>query len=197
MLSFHHSPQLADVRVHGNGFIQAEMADGAKLHIWTKDCPRQEVPTLVHNHVTPFSSTILHGILRNEEYELGKAKYAVGDVPLYEMYEAKQRKKKDTGLHYMDKQRYLASTRKFFFAAGTTYMFPGTEDLFHATYPESDLVVTRVFRMPSVGPKRNPIVLVPVGEEPDNSFDRYEHKEYAVDVYQRVKKMLNGGKSVI
>jgi hypothetical protein len=195
MLSFHYDIKRADVRVHGNGFIQAELADGSKLHIWTKDCPRQEVPTLIHNHTSAFSSTILFGVLRNEEYELGKAKHAVGDIQLYEMYEAVKRKKKDTGLVSMNKQRFLSSTRKFYFAAGTTYQFPGTEDLFHATYPETDLVVTRVFRQPEQN--RNPIVLVPIGEKPDNTFDRYEHKEYAEEVYQKVKMMLRAGKSLL
>ena len=195
MLAFHYNIKQADVRVHGNGFIQAELADGSKLHIWTKDCPRQEVPTLIHNHTSGFSSTILAGILRNEEYTLEKAKHATGDIEIYEMYEAVKRKKKDTKLEPMGKQRYISYKRKFYFAPGTTYQFPGTVDLFHATYPESDIVVTRVARWEEED--RNPIVLVPVGEEPDNNFDRYEHQEYGEEVYERVKRMLRAGKAFL
>lgn len=195
MLAFHYNIKQADVRVHGNGFIQAELADGSKLHIWTKDCPRQEVPTLIHNHTSGFSSTILSGILRNEEYILDHAQNAPDDIEIYEMYEAITRNKKDTKLEPTGEHRYISHKRKFYFAPGTTYQFPGTVDLFHATFPESDIVVTRVFRQPE--DDRDPIVLVPVGKEPDNIFDRYEHQEYGEEVYEKVKKMLRTGKNIL
>ena len=188
MIIFHRDIKKADVRVHGNGFVQAELFDGSKLHIWGKDCPRQDVPTLIHNHTSPFHSTILYGILRNEEYVLDKAKRASNNDQIYDMYQAVSRKKKDTGLENMNKQRYIVSRRKFYLAAGSTYQFPGTEDLFHATFPETDLVVTRVFRQPEE--QRNPIVLVPIEEKPDNSFDRYEHEEYAIAIYEKVRQMV-------
>lgn len=190
MLAFHYDNKKADARVHGNGFIQAELADGSKMHIWTKDCPRQEVPTLIHNHTSPFSSTILYGYLRNEEYGLGSSPTPDPKLTLYTKYQAVTRNKKDTVLEEdtWGGKFWLATTRKFYFSAGSTYQFPGTEDLFHATYPETDLVVTRVFRQPEED--RSPIILVKDGEKPDNNFDRYEHQEYGEEIYLKVRKML-------
>jgi hypothetical protein len=37
-------------RVHGNGFIQLDLPDGKRLHVWDEDIPRQKVNTSMHDH---------------------------------------------------------------------------------------------------------------------------------------------------
>lgn len=190
MLNFYLNPKDAHVRVHGNGFVQAELADGNKIHIWASDCPRQKEPTFIHNHTSGFRSTILWGMLRNEEYSLHK--YYEGtpeDATIYNKYEAVTRNKKDTVLEAIGEKCFIQARRRFYFAEGTTYEFPGIPTLFHASYPETYFTVTRVVRL-EPEPPHSPIILIEEGKQPDNSFDRYEHEDYALECYLQVKHML-------
>jgi hypothetical protein len=191
VIDFFHDSKEADIRIHGNGFVQAELADGSKMHIWgLKDCPKQKQSSFIHDHTTSFRSTIVMGIIRNDEYSLREVYEGTPEeATIYEKYEAIVRNKKDTILKPTGEKCFIQSRRRFYFAKGTTYEFPGIPTLFHAVFPEGCLAVTRVVRLEKE-PSRNPIILVEEGKLPDNSFDRYGHPEYALDAYLRVKHML-------
>lgn len=51
--------------VHGNGFLQVDVTEKRRLHIWHDSIPRQVVPSLYHDHRFDFESTILRGELIN------------------------------------------------------------------------------------------------------------------------------------
>jgi len=185
----------ADVRIHGNGFLQAELPDGKKMHVWNKDpdFPRQAVNTQIHNHVSSFRSAIIYGKLRNIEYRMkpldDDIKRAGGRF--FDEYEARVRHGKDTGLHPTGRDFGIDTRRKFDFSVGSVYDFPGTADLFHETIPQTSLLITVIERRSENDPNRNPIIMVPLGQEPDNVFDRYAHKEYAIDLYGQIIDFLN------
>lgn len=188
---FYYNDIDADIRIHGNGFLQAELADGRKIHVWRNDIPRQKQSTFIHNHTSDFTSTILIGKLRNEEYSLMSTRFGMR-VKKYEMWQANPREGKDTVLEKLPAGSFfIASKRIFRFSVGSSYEFPGEKDLFHATYPESYLVVTVVERHETPLDKfAKPIILVESGQEPDNEFNRYGHSGYASLLYKDVKKML-------
>lgn len=190
MIKFFENDKDAKVRIHGNGFLQAELPDGNKMHVWADDCPKQDEPTLIHNHTSGFTSDILYGVLQNTEYVLGDYSKAGKDDVIYNELEAIVRHDKDTVLQFTSFQYFLSSCRIFTFTEGSHYDFPGNEGLFHATNPITPIVVTRVIRWDNEE-DRNPMILIEEGKEPDNSFDRYGHQEYAENLYEYVKNELN------
>src|SRR3546814_5268128 len=53
-------------RVHGNGFIQLDLTERGRLHIWGDPrIPRQKTATPIHDHVFGFESTVVVGRLVN------------------------------------------------------------------------------------------------------------------------------------
>jgi len=49
-------------RVHGNGFVQLDLTERSRLHIWGDPrIPKQKVATPIHDHVFGFESTIIVG----------------------------------------------------------------------------------------------------------------------------------------
>src|SRR3546814_6146607 len=49
-------------RVHGNGFIQLDLTERGRLHIWgAPRIPRQKTATPIHDHVFGFESTVAVG----------------------------------------------------------------------------------------------------------------------------------------
>ena len=55
-------------RVHGNGFIQLDLTDRRRLHVWGDHrIPRQSVPSTIHDHTFSFKSTIILGQLVHRE----------------------------------------------------------------------------------------------------------------------------------
>jgi len=194
VISFFDNVVVADVRIHGNGFLQAELPDGKKMHVWNKDpdFPRQNVSTQVHNHVSPFMSAILYGRLRNIEYQMKPVdNMSKISGKVYAEHEAVVRNGKDTELAPTGNDFYIGGRRTFDFAAGSVYDFPGADWMFHETIPQTKLVIAVVERRGEKDASRKPIIMVPLGSEPDNEFDRYGHQEYALDLYHQVVEFLS------
>lgn len=58
-------------RVHGNGFIQLDLTDRRRLHIWGDPrIPRQRVPSTIHDHTFNFSSRVYRGQIIHREIAL-------------------------------------------------------------------------------------------------------------------------------
>jgi hypothetical protein len=71
-------------RVHPNGFLQLDLPDQHRLHIWPDalELPRPAVDMPIHDHTFSFASTILTGSLTNIVHEP-----VLDDEGGYHMYE--------------------------------------------------------------------------------------------------------------
>lgn len=168
-------------RVHGNGFIQLDLTDRVRLHVWGHpDIPRQAQPTPIHNHVFGFKSWCLIGRLVNVEYELdpGGAEFQV--------YEAMARHEQDTILARNEELVGIRQTR-------TTVTLPvpdnggGYEPMrssyyfkrfnFHEIFTPEPTITIMKKDGPTLaqGAESGPKILVPAGRTPDNDFNRYGH----------------------
>ena len=173
----------AKICVHGNGFIQitpitfkrldSAQRPEARIHVWHPDCPRQKVPTTIHNHVFGFRSTIFAGQLTNRTMEIA--------IP-WEPNQLSMNWREywlaagwgERGLDVLA-QRVLARERYCeLHRTGDSYcMEPGW---FHESDSPTGFAVTLMQKTPS-WPDRKPVVLIPVGHEPDNEFDRFGYDE--------------------
>lgn len=175
----------AQLRVHGNGFIQAETKDGNKIHIWHPQVPRQVIQTLQHNHNHAFHSTVVIGALTMSEFNI-----KIDSDGEWQQYQAVKRKGKDTYLSRIDPFPVRRTNiRHFTLQEGSEYDYPLNMHLFHEVRPISPIVVTYIERTGETD-KEEPIVLVPRDYEPDNRFDRYGHYEIAKIIYHKVIDML-------
>lgn len=69
------TPEDFSARLHPLGFIWLALTDRAaarslRLHLWPENPVIQNPDFLVHDHTFSFSSFILHGEIRNDEYEV-------------------------------------------------------------------------------------------------------------------------------
>jgi len=59
-------------RLHPNGFIQLDLTDTVRLHVWpdkSVELPKPKVLTVIHDHTFDFVSTVVVGQLTNLIYE--------------------------------------------------------------------------------------------------------------------------------
>lgn len=184
------SPSNAKIRVHGNGFIQAETVAGNKIHIWHKSVPRQKYYTPLHNHNHGFTSHILYGQLRLDEFEIAQSRWSTPHT--YQTYVAKDRYEKDTELVLTnDESHYhLINKRHYVLTPGSSYVHPANIHLYHQVSYDSDWLLTYVERGTLIE-NVQPYVLVPSGFSPDNDFNRYGHFTIACKIYHEAKLMLS------
>lgn len=185
-------PGEAELRVHGNGFIQAETSIGTKFHIWWGTrLPQQERLTRHHNHDHGFRSTVLYGSLFFEEFTIEevptwKAEYAESfyGEQVFVPHQAIPRQGKDTRLEPSGSFVGLRNRRRFCLAEGSRYDFPLNMNLFHEVIPDTNVVITHVERTGRDTTGTLPTVLVPANTEPDNRFNRYAFNKIATEVYK-------------
>lgn len=164
-------------RVHGNGFIQLDLDERQRLHIWGDPrIPKQSVGTTIHDHVFAFDSIILVGRLLNVVYSVNKVAHS-GD---YTVYTPTLRQGEDTMLEPTDIDVIARPLRVELVQVHTrydSYHMPAFE--FHETFTTepSATVITKTGRTQAQGSKIFPRVLVPIYEEPDNKFTRYDVHE--------------------
>lgn len=193
----------ASLRIHGNGFLQAETRCGNKFHIWDTRLPRQKVQTLKHNHNHGFKSTLLIGDLRWSEFNLDL--YGTGislelpshadwvaqyDEDLYLTHQCIPREGKDTELEPTGRVVGLINKREFHIKQGSEYDWPLDMKLYHQVEPvwHYERVVSFVERGKYC--EDLPTVLVQVGQQPDNEFDRYAHNDIATQIYEEAMEAL-------
>jgi hypothetical protein len=158
-------------RVHGNGFIQLDIGAGRRLHVWGhRDLPRQKVDTGIHDHMFDFISTCIAGRVVNAHYKV------VGREPTHTVYGPEPRDGEDTALRPLDlgglTPGKLIDCRPYVYhmrlvPSGESYSFEHRE--FHETFTDrpSATIMQKGAKYP--GRAR---VLVPIGFEPDNKFNR-------------------------
>lgn len=163
-LSDPYAPEL-QFRVHGNGFIQIDLAPDTRLHFWSDLIPRQKVDTQIHDHRFSFKSYVLAGELVQTAYNI-RANSATGR---FQVYEAVPQSGENTELVAVEGFRcdVRAKYPSGLLVAGESYVFDALE--FHRTdylTPSVTLMVkTRIT-------DHRPRVLCRVEQTPDNEFSR-------------------------
>jgi hypothetical protein len=185
-------------RVHGNGFIQLDMARDVRLHVWGDPrIPRQKTFCQIHDHIFSFDSELIVGQLINIWYD---TELVIGGHGAYKIYEPFPRGGQDTGLkdtgHTVDifqKPPVLLRTMHPFAdhyhmkwgefhetiasgPAATIMHKNGPSQL--ETYTSLGIDLNNInpdgsdYHLMDALDTRKPRVLVPVGQEPDNEFRR-------------------------
>lgn len=168
-------------RIHPNGFIQLDLEpveenwhashkkghSGAskRLHIWNPpgfELPHQSTVNEIHDHVFDMRSTVVRGRLWQYLYEL-----EASDEPQHEEYEAVYAKNSDSRLKPTGKRGTLRAVQWFPIAAGASY----TQPAFTLHDSSADGLVVTVMRKTEIH-DGIPHVICPIGQPPDNSFDR-------------------------
>ena len=153
-----------DIRLHGNGFIQIEIGDDARLHIWSDGLPTaQRVNTAIHNHRFSFTSTVLCGTLINKEY-----RFLPGGTGYYNLYHPMPKDGQNTKLVATGESGDFKWRGDLILQAGAGYHFKAGD--FHDTKWEG--LTATYFRKTMIHPME-PSVACKADEEPDNAFDRY------------------------
>lgn len=161
-------------RVHGNGFIQLDLDDCTRLHIWGDPrIPRQKISTPIHSHIFNFKSAVLKGRIVHIEYNLTWNPHGA-----FEKFEAFVRSGEDTVLEPTGYHFNIVPYETIVTLAGQEYDFVANR--FHENFaPEPTVTVIRKDG-PTLAQKpagHRPAVLVPTGKQPDNEFCRYDYSE--------------------
>ena len=161
-------------RVHPNGFIQFDLDEVYRLHVWHPELPyRQKTYHPVHDHVFGFNSHVYTGRLVNVQYDLVTDAYGthvVWQVQATEGHQESVLKPKN------GKRVRLIQHDAEAIQAGESYDFAAYT--FHEIlFNEPTLTVIKK-RMASGHDARTGVnsqgasVVVPVGVAPDNDFRR-------------------------
>ncbi len=149
-------------RVHGNGFIQLDLGEQKRLHIWGHPAiPRQIVDTGIHDHRFDFTSTVIAGRLIN-------ARYHPGNATRYKIYTPQTREGEDTILCETGASMMVANPTMIMVREGEKYGMFARD--FHESFTDRPSA-TVMTKLGSTHPEA-PRVLVPLGKEPDNDFNR-------------------------
>jgi len=161
-------------RVHGNGFIQYDIDDRIRLHVWGDPrIPKQKVATPIHDHGFGFTSRVLKGSMTNTLYKFSP--HVHGDFRVYRAVSTPEgedsSRLEPTGI--IGKIR--AFSTDIILAGGEYRMEPF---VYHESKVEGP-TATMIFKD---GPTMaqggsTPRVLVGVNQKPDNEFSRYDADE--------------------
>jgi len=182
-----------NIRVHGNGFIQVDLPENKRLHVWGHpDIPRQVESSQIHSHRFGFESTILVGSLVNVIYKKIKltdqSEYSPSE--LFDVYVPVQRTLEDTVLVREEGDPIcLSPTPIALYRAGDTYsMLP--KDI-HETFVNQPTAT--LMTKTSVAPDDYvPEVFLPLNKKPDNAFNRYQNLG-TEELWTIVQSVLSGG----
>lgn len=163
-------------RVHGNGFLQLDLSDSARLHIWGHAAiPRQTTPTPIHDHRFAFSSLILKGSMTNCLYEAIYRPRGVEDnaiKPTHLEHTAMVRDRQDTILVSTDRYFALDAKQATTYLPGDSYSMKVGE--VHESITSQPTITIILKHGPSLTQGgSSPSVFVPLDTEPDNTFHRY------------------------
>lgn len=170
-------------RVHGNGFIQLDLEDNFRMHVWSPllKGKAQKTYTPIHDHVFDMHSTIVYGTLVQVEY---KEIYNSPGGPTHDVYVARRRDREDTVLEKIGQSCSLKTVGCSVYSAhkvegeiGRFYYFKARE-LHETMVPDGQTTITVIEKCyPKQERTYDPRVLCPVGMKPDNDFNRYQLDE--------------------
>lgn len=164
---------LSTTRLHGNGFIQVDIAPNLRLDVWAEELAglAQKISTPIHDHRFSFRSTVLLGRLRHTVYQVApRFRTFPPPVMTHQLWEARPRQGEDTVLQPTGSYVNLSVQEVLEIPAGQTYEFRAL--WFHRSDPLTPTVVTLLTKT-GVVPGAVGRVAVPLGVVPDNEFIRY------------------------
>lgn len=175
-------------RVHGNGFIQVDMTDTTRLHVWgDKRIPRQNVYTPIHDHVFGFKSTLIVGRLFNVVYGINNQEF--GD---YAVWEPKVTSRENTVLERTKNRVRVFPIRTDLVEQNTvSRTYEMDPFIFHESFvTEPTVTIMQKWGLTQAqGSPIKPRVLVRFDQEPDNQFNRYDaNPEVLWRIIERVLK---------
>lgn len=159
-------------RVHGNGFIQLDIDESRRLNFWGHPAiPCQKVPIPIHDHTFDFVSTIIKGRLINVVYDL----VYTGNIKPFKVYVAKTREREDTKLEPLNVNYCRPEVRRAEIVMEGQKYWMKAFDMHEIFTPEPSITLMDK-SIPTINDSigRTPRVLIPVGKEPDNEFNRYD-----------------------
>lgn len=159
---------MLELSYHPNGFLQVAGGTNKRLHVWSSDIPRQQRPTLIHNHRFGFKSTVIMGMLINVRYRVltpGSDEWSSTFV----RFVPKTHEGRYTELvQSMDKAMYTVVVEDYqVLHEGESYEMRPYE--YHESHPWG-FAVTLMEKGENY--PHEPSVLVPFGVKPDNKFTR-------------------------
>lgn len=156
-------------RVHGNGFVQLDIGAGCRLHVWGhRGLPRQKVDTGIHDHTFDFISTCIVGRVVNVIYRVDPTPALEGQAWTHKVYEPVPRDGEDTELVPTIRECRPAVFSTRLVSSIESYSHPALT--FHETF--SDRPSATIMQKGNKFPGAKARVLVPIGFEPDNEFNR-------------------------
>jgi hypothetical protein len=162
-------PAASTARIHGNGFLQIDLLDGSRLHLWDDRLPRQAVNSAIHNHRFGFISEVLRGTIINTELAWVPAASNGDGRATHALYRTERRAgTEDTHLVDTGHRGTFVATKSHIVHAGNRYRFPAAR--FHTTH-HLGLTVTRLHKR-HIDETVAVIAALRLGEQPDNEFNR-------------------------
>lgn len=185
-------------RVHGNGFIQLDLTKGSRLHIFGDPrIPKQKTRTPIHDHVFSFESRVIVGRLINVVYDfIERPKQS--PTAEFRIYFSQTREGDDTilvpgdtygSVSVINTDMVMASTCM----GGNKYTMPSY--WFHESIAPDGPTATIItkYGLTQAQGGGSPRVLVPVGVEPDNEFNRH-HEADEDNLWRIIEQTLAGRK---
>lgn len=176
----------AEIRIHGNGFIQIDESPGTRVHLWSRVIPRQTQYTGIHDHRFGFFSTVIYGDgLKNIMYVTGDTSNKDKETKAkeskeYRVYVAKQRQGEDTVLESTDIVLNINGFWSFYSIIRPRESYVMTAKTFHESVLDERqfCAITHMVKTDS-DKDYQPRVLCPIDAVPDNDFNRdFFHKDY-------------------
>ncbi len=164
-------------RIHGNGFLQFNLNDSDRIHVWSKEIPRQVQETQIHNHTFSFVSKVWHGSIRNILYDSWNDDTI---QPEYKAYRAEKNGGENTCLIYSGGHPFhLYPKATLDIHAGRSYR--QAHSMWHETLATSDLAVTLMTKTYRLGGFAQ--VACNRRWTPDNDFNRHAFdNDYLIDL---------------
>ena len=161
-------PDDLDIYRHGNGFMQADLPIGARLHIWNPDLGQaQRIATPIHDHRFSFRSVVLYGYQNHWTYNPITTEDSTRWT--HHVYQAQPTTRQSTELVPTGAVVSVGAPICYTIPAGESYLFE--QYLFHET-PIIEYAITVLFKLAN-DPDHATRVLCPIGSQPDNDYDRY------------------------
>ena len=174
-------------RVHGNGFIQIDLPEDRRLHIWPDEkLETQKVYTGIHNHRFSFESQVLLGTLHHTQFRV--VQLPGGE---YQLYKTIPRDREDKGLSLFSEDYFsLENPQDFYLSVGSRYNFP-----YRAFHDSRGIGLTAtLMRKTFVDEDMEVLVLCPRDKTPDNEFGKYKIPQEKIwpivkKVFDKIKKI--------
>lgn len=166
------------LRLHQNGFIQLDLLDDTRLHIWDENIPVAQSPrSPIHNHTFSFYSQVLTGELTHVEYDwinLKDIKPALKTDMVYCLYTGSGDYQNLVSTQIWGTAR---ESSRLVIPAGEAYRFK--YGLYHDSFGKgltaTIMTKTEVNRIPFAT-----VVCEPAIGAPDNSFRRDKYPQHVL-----------------